>query len=80
MDYEAMARQRTTTLAAEVAAGNAKVEDVDDWIDRWHDDPEERRYIHEMFGIPKEAYFEWLKQPRRLAELLAGAASEGITS
>ena len=43
-------------------------------MERWHDDAEEARPIHEVFGIAREAYLEWLKNPHRLAELLAAGA------
>lgn len=77
MDRAAMEHQRGTTLAEEVAAGRAEVGDVDDWIDRWHDDPQERRRVHVVMGISKEAYLEWLEKTQPLARLLAGDAGRG---
>ena len=50
-----------TTLAAEVAAGRASVEDVDAWVEEWHDARNEERPIHEMFGITRKVH--WPKRP-----------------
>lgn len=64
------------TLAEEIAAGRAAHTDVEDWVDAWHEARGEARPIHEVLGLTREAYLEWLGDDSALERLLE-EANEG---
>ena len=83
------------TFVHAVLAGTASAEEVDDWIDRWHDSPcgEDGNQaivdgyhceLHEYLGMPWGEYAEWVAHPESILKLihtieLAKAEKEGTS-
>lgn len=62
---------REDTYAAAYRRGEARLEDVDDWVDTWHDGPEGFVPLHQFFGLTSEEYSQWALNPSALEEILA---------
>lgn len=46
----------------ELIAGNALLEDIDDFVDKWHEQDTGMR-LHEYLGLTEEEYQVWLLNP-----------------
>jgi hypothetical protein len=47
------------------------MEEIDDYIDRWHDQPD-GTHLHDFLGMTSEEYALWLRSPDSLALILTG--------
>jgi hypothetical protein len=56
--------------------GEVVQDEIDDFVDRWHDDETDHRPIHKFLGMTKEEYNLWVEQPGALRLILA-AREEG---
>ena len=57
-------------------AGTVAAEHIDNFIDAWHDRPENKE-IYEFLGMSKEEYSLWLREPDSLLQI-ARARREGL--
>jgi hypothetical protein len=48
--------------------GEVSAEDIDDFIDAWHDNPEKSE-IFEFLGMTREEYALWLRDPEALPQI-----------
>src|SRR5579864_3755883 len=46
--------------------GKAALDDIDDFIDRWHESPEDTE-LHDYLGMTQEEYSLWLRVPDALS-------------
>jgi hypothetical protein len=65
-----------TTFLDLCVRGKAGPDEIDDFIDRWHEAPEGRE-LHEYLGMTEEEYGNWLRQPDALANIIK--ARQGTT-
>jgi len=49
--------------------GKVKSEDIDDFIDRWHEAPGGRE-LHDYLGMTKQEYALWLRRPDALPDIV----------
>jgi hypothetical protein len=54
-----------------VLAGTAVAQDVDDFVDQWHDDPEGSADLAEYLGMTADEYALWVEKPEALRYILA---------
>ena len=50
-------------------AGNVLLEEMDDFVDQWHEAPEGRE-LHDYLGMTKEEYSLWLRVPDALPYII----------
>ena len=50
-------------------AGKVAIDDIDDFVDRWHAAPEGRE-LHEYLGMTIHEYGQWLRHPDALSEII----------
>jgi hypothetical protein len=53
-----------------VIAGKARIEEIDDWIDRWHDDPVTEETLHEFLGMTWGEFKAWVEHGLNLEEIV----------
>jgi hypothetical protein len=59
------------------AAGNVAAEDIDDFIDAWHEsDAKEKRTLAQFLGMTEDEYTVWLAS-RKALPMIAAAQREG---
>jgi hypothetical protein len=51
--------------------GEVVQDEIDDFVDLWHEDETDDRPIHEFLGMTKEEYDLWVEQPGALRLILA---------
>ncbi len=61
-----MSRQTFVDLCLK---GKVPLDEMDDFIDRWHDSPEGRD-LHDYLGMTKEEYSLWLRVPDALPYII----------
>lgn len=61
---------RATFMDA-LLAGDALPQDVDDWVDAWHDSGDETGALHEYLGMNWEEYQLFVERPESLRFTLA---------
>ncbi len=82
-----------TTFMDALLSGEALVQDVDDWIDVWHDGPDHGVELHEFLGMSWEEYRLFVERPESLrftlaarktnqpvADILAGVRTAGAAA
>ena len=52
-----------------VLHGDALWTEVDDWVDRWHEDPADTE-LHDFLGMTPDEYTLWVEQPSALRLIL----------
>lgn len=58
------------TFLSEYLAGNATLEDIDDYIEIWHTDPVgEGISIHDFLGMTWNEYVLWITNPKALKDI-----------
>jgi hypothetical protein len=53
--------------------GEAQAEDIDDYVDRWHDNADAQAAtlsLHEYLGLTKAEYDHWVQAPGSLPDIL----------
>lgn len=59
------------TFLTAVSLGKATEDDIDDWVERWHTNPELSDIpLHEYLGMTREEYYQWAKDPDAIRMLL----------
>lgn len=67
------------TYVDRVLAGSALWTDIDDYIERWHIEPEQAS-IEDFLGMSREDYSLFVEEPRSLRFILAAhEGSESVT-
>lgn len=63
---------RKSTFIGAVLAGDAALEDIDRWVELWHQSPiaDDERTLHEFLGMTDEEYSTWVMHPIKLAEIV----------
>ena len=51
-------------------AGSARPEDIDDWVDRWHERPGDDASLASFLGMSDEEYAVWVEKPDSLPFIL----------
>lgn len=60
-----------TTFVEQCLEGRATLEDIDDFVDRWHESDEgEERELHEYLGLTWDEYALWVERPASLRYVL----------
>lgn len=49
--------------------GLAEAEDIHDYINTWHNSPEDGQELHEFLGLTDEEYGEWVRDEGTLRRL-----------
>jgi hypothetical protein len=65
-----------TTFLAQYLNGEVLAEDIDDFVDAWHENPEGMK-IYELLGMSKKEYSLWLNNPETLPQI-ARARRTGV--
>jgi hypothetical protein len=65
-----MSERDTASFVELVLAGEALAEDIDDFIDRWHNSPNDKRSIAEFLGLSENEYGLWVENPHSLSWVL----------
>ncbi|MGW6427236.1 hypothetical protein ACWF82_31580 [Nocardia sp. NPDC055053] len=70
-----MSRTAVETFVDAVLAGHALVEDIDDWVERWHesDDSDDgiMADLHTFLGMSWDEYALWVGRPEALRLIVA---------
>lgn len=70
------------TFVDDVLTGRALATDIDDYIDRWHEAPDDSREgsmkLHEFLGLSWEEYRLWGEKPESL-RLIIGARKQRLS-
>ena len=54
-----------------VRMGKADPDDIDNYVDAWHDSgPDETRKLHEFLGMTWDEYARWVEDPTCLRQIL----------
>lgn len=75
---ELRAKARAPSFFDLYSRGEASPDDVDDFVDRWHDDQEpwaRNLELHEYLGMTHEEYEVWLCDPLALPSILQARRS-----
>lgn len=64
---------KSATFVEACLSGEAGVEDIDDWVDSWHeiDEDEDNRTLSQFLGFSPEDKELWLSQPNVLRFIVA---------
>jgi SNF2 family DNA or RNA helicase len=57
-------------------AGKARREEIDDYVDAWHENPEQME-LHEFLGMSQQEYAWWLRNPDALDEIALARKTHG---
>lgn len=63
------------TFTEACRAGLAQPHEIDDWIDRWHDEASDQGPLHEYLGLTWVQYAAWVTQPSILADPTSSSPS-----
>jgi hypothetical protein len=61
----------------DLLAGRATLEDVEDYVDRWHES-DDHRELHEFLGLDWDEYALWAERPHTLRHIVF-ARREGMS-
>ena len=65
-------------------SGEATEDDLDGWVDQWHDGYKLTEFLHETLGMSYTEYCTWAGKPSKLASILwtwkASAKVKSITT
>ncbi|MHC4648692.1 MAG: hypothetical protein ACYTBJ_24820 [Planctomycetota bacterium] len=56
--------------------GEAKPEDIDDWVQRWHDFDDATETIWQYLGMTSYEYARWVESPYLLDRIIASRKQE----
>jgi hypothetical protein len=62
---------RRATFVELSLAGDVVMDEIDDFVAAWHNDPAIREPLHEFLGMTEEEYALWVEQPGSLRLILA---------
>ncbi len=54
------------TFVQAVKEGIATIDEIYDWVDRWHESPADDGPLHEYLGLSREQYGLWVQTPSTL--------------
>lgn len=55
----------TATFMQEVKEGRATLDDIDDWVEAWHQSGGESE-LHDTIGMTQEEYSAWVQNPKTI--------------
>lgn len=63
------------TFIEDVLSGDARLDDVDDYVERWHTAPREspiaKMQLHEYLGLTRDEYGKWVEQSAYMKSIVA---------
>lgn len=59
-----------TTFIEAVRGKTATPEQVDDWVDRWHNGEGDGLTLRQFLGLTEQQYAEWMRNPAVLASFI----------
>ena len=62
-------KSKKSTFISACLAGNAFAEEIDDFVDAWHDGNDSRD-LNEYLGMTKEEYAVWVERPETLQYII----------
>lgn len=65
-----MSDDRSKTFIDLCLSGEASMEDVDDFVDAWHDGAG-KLSLREGLGMSEQEYARWINDPRELSRVIA---------
>ena len=68
-------REGVTTFLESVRSGAASLDQVDDWIDRWHKGEGEGLELRQFLGMTTPQYAEWMRNPSALMTMVGRRSS-----
>lgn len=60
-EYEA--KKKPKTFIDKCVSGEATIDQIDDYIDEWHDRKEDNGEIYKFLGLSQSEYAEWVEKP-----------------
>ena len=58
-----------SNFIAMCVSGDARTEDIDEFVDKWHEGDTEVP-IHEYLGMTRDEYFSWVQDPNVLSSIV----------
>jgi hypothetical protein len=62
-----MSKNINVTFLQRVLAGEASLNQIDDYVDQWHDSSTETRALPEFLGLTREEYSRWVLEADALS-------------
>ena len=59
-------KNKEITFIEMVKAGQCSIDEIDDYIDKWHDEYHGNLKLYEYLGMTQEEYNQWLTNPNSL--------------
>lgn len=59
------------SFVTQVLAGTALARDIDDFVDQWHDGPDDSESLAEYLGMTPHEYALWVEKPEALRYIIA---------
>lgn len=59
------------TFVEACLSGDALLDEIDDWVDAWHDSPDETRTLDQYLGFSYEEGALWAEKPSALRIIIA---------
>lgn len=50
--------------------GEVLLEEIDDWVDEWHSNPQKQK-LHEFLGMNLDEYSSWINSSKALSSIVA---------
>lgn len=70
-----------STFLEACLAGRTSVDQIDDWVERWHKlGPRDRRTLAEYLGMSGDEYARWVERPASLDAILRARTGTGVAS
>lgn len=63
------------TFVRKCIEGEAALDDIDDWVERWHQGHDGRE-LHAYLGMTEAEYARWLADPTALPSIVAAQRDE----
>ena len=64
------------TFVGMLQSGQCSADDIDIYIDKWHDEYNGTKKLHEYLGMTKPQYDRWLVNPNSLATMFPQVKTE----
>lgn len=68
------------TFLDRVLAGVTSLDEIDDYVDRWHNSPDETRSLAEFLGFTTDEYTLWMKDAHSLHKIIKARTSRSPKS
>ena len=65
-----MFKNSDRTFLDRVLSGEARLDQIDDFVDRWHESPDETGSLAEFLGFTQDEYASWIKDAGKLQSIV----------